>query len=448
LPFRYAITGWVLAAALYHGVAVAQTKAKDAEVPRQAIADNAASAQASSPARFVGSKACQQCHAEQYQAWSGSDHHHAFAQATDQTVKGNFDNVEIDYVDGKALFSRNTAGEHLITLSTHQGLHSYTVEYTLGHYPLQQYILETEPGRYQVFALAWDTRTTEKGGQRWIEIQPDEAFGEDNPFHWTGYFQNWNSQCADCHTTNYEKGFVATTDAQAAGYQSQWSEVGVGCEACHGPASLHVEWAGDTDQPHDNGLLTSMLPSGAWQFQPGKAIGSPVEKAAVDAGENTYLRTCARCHSLRHPIGSQTFEHVPGDSEHSTYTDHYFPQLVSEPLYYGDGQIREEVFVYGSFLQSKMHNAGVTCGNCHDPHSGKVKGFDADNIDHPGNDAVCAQCHRADVYAVQEHHQHPTDSEAARCVTCHMPETTYLYAGRSATRSQLLCAIACVECGH
>lgn len=374
---------------------------------------------------FVGSEACQQCHENQYQAWTRSDHHHAFSPANMLTVKGNFDDTAIDYTDGKAVFSRNDRDEYLITVRTGNGEQVYPVQYTLGHYPLQQYLLETEPGRYQVFALAWDTRSETQGGQRWIEIQPGESAEDNNPFHWTGYFQNWNSQCADCHTTDYEKGYQAATVEAPASYQSRWSEAGVGCEACHGPAGQHIEWATDAKSDQPKGFQASLISDRAWKFRQGESIASLVSDSA-SPDEDPYLRTCARCHSLRHPLGDTSFERVPADNKHSTFTDQYYPQLVNEPLYFIDGQIREEVFVYGSFLQSKMHNAGVNCGDCHDAHSGKVLQFDADNIANQGNDAVCAQCHRADVFAVIDHHQHPLDSEAARCVSCHMPATTYM----------------------
>jgi len=429
LPFHSFTSSLILLGTLFSAALLAQGSTPS-------LSDSAAGAEVageqashSTPANFTGSAACRQCHEDQYQAWQGSDHHHAFAGANEQSVKGNFNDVTVDYIDGEALFSRNAHDEFLITTKTDQGQQSYTVQYTLGHYPLQQYLLETRPGRFQVFALAWDTRNPAQGGQRWIELQPDESFDDDNPFHWTSYFQNWNSQCADCHATDYEKGFQAATDEQPSSYNSHWSEAGVGCEACHGPASQHIAWAAEANPQQSNGLLSSMSPSKIWQFKSGEPIASieaSSENSANTSAENSYLRTCARCHSLRHPIGDKTFEQVAASSESGTFTDHFYPQLVSEPQYFHDGQIREEVFVYGSFLQSKMHNAGVTCGNCHDAHSGKVVQFDADNIAHPGNDAVCAQCHRADVYAVKKHHQHPSDTEAARCVSCHMPATTYM----------------------
>ncbi len=420
LPFRPLILPLLLLSSLLSSASLAQSVEQPVVEPDHNSLSSAA-------LDFAGSESCRGCHADQYQAWAGSDHHHAFAPATVQTVQGDFEDTAADFIDGKAVFSRTDSDDYLITVITGDSEQSYPVQYTLGHYPLQQYLLETEPGRYQVFALAWDTRPEVQGGQRWIEIAPGESAEDDNPFHWTGYFQNWNGQCGDCHTTDYEKGYQPATAEAPASYQSRWSEAGVGCEACHGPASQHLEWAADAKPDQPNGLMTSLISDRVWAFQQGESIASLAPGSSLPStGEDPYLRTCARCHSLRHPLGETSFERVPADSKHSAFTDHYYPQLVGEPQYFGDGQIREEVFVYGSFLQSKMHNAGVTCGNCHDPHSGKVLQYDADNIAHQGNDAVCAQCHRADVFAVANHHQHPVENEAARCVSCHMPATTYM----------------------
>ena len=421
MPFRSLTLPLILLSGMLSNALFAQSVNQTIPEPNTSTSQTDKTASLS----FAGSEACQECHEEQFQAWAGSDHRHAFAPANNVTVKGSFDDVAVDYTDGKAVFSRNDRDEYLITVSTGNGEQSYPVKYTLGHYPLQQYLLETEAGKYQVFALAWDTRSEAQGGQRWIEIQPGEIAEDNNPFHWTGYFQNWNSQCADCHTTDYEKGYQAATAEGPSSYQSRWSEAGVGCEACHGPASQHLEWAAEAKPDQPNGLLTSLISDRTWAFRQGESIAS-LASGSVSSNDDPYLRTCARCHSLRHPLGETTYERVPADDKHSAFTDQYYPQLVTEPQYFVDGQIREEVFVYGSFLQSKMHNAGVSCGNCHNPHSGKVLQFDADNISHPGNDAVCAQCHRADVFAVTEHHQHPLASEAARCVSCHMPATTYM----------------------
>ena len=91
--------------------------------------------------------------------------------------------------------------------------------------------------------------------------------------------------------------------------------------------------------------------------------------------------------------------------------------LLEEGLYEADGQIRDEVYEYGSFLQSKMYMAGVTCSNCHDPHS--------DALRLPGN-ALCGQCHLPTKYDQPTHHFHTAGTPGAQCVSCHMPERRYM----------------------
>jgi hypothetical protein len=97
--------------------------------------------------------------------------------------------------------------------------------------------------------------------------------------------------------------------------------------------------------------------------------------------------------------------------------DTHRPALLNDPLYFADGQIREEVYVYGSFLQSRMYQAGVTCSDCHNPHSLQlVTGGEPSD--------VCAQCHLPTKFDAPEHHQHAQDQVA--CVDCHMPSRVYM----------------------
>lgn len=234
---------------------------------------------------FVGSQACKECHQPEYKNWQKSDHHHAFAEATKASVQGDFGDVEVDYTDGQAVFAQDSDGQFQITLHTPSGEQTYPVRYTLAHDPLQQYLLETEPGNFQVFALAWDTRPETQGGQRWIELQPGETASPDNPFHWKNYFQNWNSQCADCHTTHFEKNFLKATDKQSARFESTWAEAGVGCEACHGPASEHLDWANGESSADAKGLTKLLAKRSLWQFEASNAIASNLSRKTQGSAE-------------------------------------------------------------------------------------------------------------------------------------------------------------------
>ena len=107
--------------------------------------------------------------------------------------------------------------------------------YTFGFEPLQQYLVEFPGGRMQALSLAWDT---ERG--RWFHLYPDREVPPDDWLHWTRNGQNWNGMCAECHSTNLRKNF----DAESNSFRTEWSEIDVSCEACHGPGSTHVEWSG------------------------------------------------------------------------------------------------------------------------------------------------------------------------------------------------------------
>ena len=375
---------------------------------------------------FIGSESCAGCHQSQHELWQQSHHRHAFAPANSNSVIGDFSSVAFNYAEGIAIFEQQKIAnkiQYQIRLKHSQASlkeQVYPVVYTLGIFPLQQYIVETRPGNYQVFAVAWDARATEQGGQRWMDLSSSGQ--TDDPLHWRHYFQNWNSQCASCHTTNFASNISIDVNREHPIFDSSWSEPAVGCESCHGPASEHIKWSEDKlqDKGGSKGLIRQLANADNWQF----VADEPIARRVTSTNETVAMPVidgCANCHSLRQPISEYSHETTQTD-----WLNNFEPTRVREPLYFADGQIREEVFVYGSFAQSKMSHAGVTCLNCHDAHNGRVNGFDDKNLALPSNDAVCAQCHRADVFAVESHHHHPIESEAARCVTCHMPERIYM----------------------
>ena len=123
-------------------------------------------------------------------------------------------------------------------------LANFRIKYTFGVYPLQQYLVEFPDGRLQALSIAWDARPKNDGGQRWFHLYPTERITHDDELHWTRPAQNWNFMCADCHSTGVRKNY----DAAADRFQTRWAEINVGCEACHGPASRHLEWARRQDE--------------------------------------------------------------------------------------------------------------------------------------------------------------------------------------------------------
>ncbi len=363
---------------------------------------------AATPATYVGSASCAACHAGQFEQWQGSHHDLAMQEANAQSVLGDFNDAGFTYYDVTSRFYRDGERFMVRTDGPDGGLQDYPVKYTFGVTPLQQYLVELPGGRLQALSIAWDSRPAEAGGQRWFHLYPDEYIDHNDELHWTGYNQNWNFMCADCHTTNLQKNY----DAGSRRFDTRWSEINVSCEACHGPGSEHNKWAGmdAAAQGLDKtrGLVISLdeRRGVAWQMDPatGTAQRSQPRSAATEIG------MCARCHARRAAIAS---DYVPGHA----FMDTYRPTVLSEQLYYPDGQIRDEVYVYGSFIQSKMFHAGVTCSDCHDAHTL--------NLLAPG-DQACLGCHAADRFASEKHHFHNPEGKGARCVECHMPETTYM----------------------
>ena len=363
-------------------------------------------------ASYVGVEACSDCHSGEYQSWRGSHHDLAMREANEQTVVGDFNDAKFQYFDTESSFYQRD-GKYFVRTDGPDGkLHEYPIAYTFGIEPLQQYLIAFPGGRFQALSIAWDSRAKEEGGQRWFHLYPDEEIKPGDPLHWTGLNQNWNFMCADCHSTEFQKNY----DLSSKTFASHWSEINVGCEACHGPASRHVEWANKPASERagygaNHGLDISYRDRqrGHWQMNADTGIAQLV-KMDSSAAVQKEIQVCAQCHSRR----STAF---PGAHPSSEFLDHFNPALLQDGLYHADGQINDEVYVYGSFLQSKMHAAGVTCSNCHNPHTLKVR---AD-----GN-ALCAQCHLPEKFDTAEHHLHSVDSEGAQCVSCHMPEKTYM----------------------
>jgi predicted CXXCH cytochrome family protein len=361
----------------------------------------AASDDTSAPAMpaFVSSESCAECHADAFKAWRDSHHGWALREPTEGNVLGDFDDAVFESGGIRSRFFRRDGSYFVETDGADGKPAEYEIKYTVGVTPLQQYLVETEKGRLQALDIAWDIEK-----QRWFHLYPDEKLRAGDGLHWTGPYKNWQARCAECHQTDFVKGYAPRQRA----YQSRWSELTVGCESCHGPGEAHVAWA------RNPAAFAASRPEGV------DDLGLAVAFAADDPEKE--IQTCAPCHSRRGIFGADS--PPPG----SRFADHFRLSLLTEGLYHADGQIDGEVYVYGSFLQSKMYARGVRCSNCHEPHSGALRA--------EGN-AVCAQCHNPDgnaafptlrkaAYDDPSHHHHAAGSEGAKCANCHMPEKTYM----------------------
>lgn len=351
---------------------------------------------------YVGTEQCIDCHKEQYNSWKGSDHDMSMRHASPESVLGNFDNQTVMF-EGKENKFFKKGDEYWVNIEGPDGqFHDYRIKYTFAYKPLQQYMVEFDDGRVQLIPFAWGAKEKAAGKEKWFHLYPDYEHYED--YFWTNTGQNWNYMCADCHSTNVKKNY----DLESNTYNTTFSEINAGCESCHGPAENHMQWSKTKDKSvplagFDRDITKQVS---NWVLKEGASTLTP---ESVDHTQQTLV--CAQCHSRRTQISEDN--HIASNE----FGDKYLLELINSRLYYPDGQIYDEDFVYGSFLQSKMHESGVVCSNCHDPHKAELA---------IPKEAVCLQCHLPTTYAQESHHHHEPDSEGAQCTNCHMAQTTYM----------------------
>lgn len=342
---------------------------------------------------------CGDCHREVFNDWLESDHNKAMDVATDTTVLGDFSNVTFEHFNQKATFYKK-AEKFFVKFQEGEKKTNYEVSYVFGHFPLQEYLIKTENGKMQVFPFAWDSRDKSSGGQKWYPIYPDEEISSKDRLHWLQPLQNWNGMCADCHSSGLKRNY----DSEKDSFNTVWDEINVSCQSCHG--RLNNDHYSNDPSSHSVLSENEQKNIGNWLLGEGEKIAS----WSGPERDNGFMERCFACHSLRTSL-------TDGISPSDPFLSQFKPALLTTPQYHVDGQIRDEVYVYGSFLQSKMFEAGVNCNDCHNPHTAKVKV--------EGN-GLCLQCHKASAYDDITHHRHKPKTEGSKCVNCHMPTKTYM----------------------
>ena len=369
------LTGFSVVLILVLVNAFACSRKVDQEVSQEGFRDNTG---------YVGTEACQACHVKEYEDWKGSHHAYSMREANEETVRGDFNNTTFEGDGIKARFFKKDGKYFVNTQGPDGEFQDFEISYTFGWVPLQQYITIFPDGHYQCLSVAWDTDL-----EKWFFLYPGREIAGDDWLHWSQGGQRWNSMCADCHSTDLVKDF----DEENYAFHTSWSIINVSCEACHGPGEEHVAFIGSNEyeegQPYD----------GSNHMQLTKYITTEEQ-----------VGQCARCHSRRSQL-TPFFNHT------GTFFDHYIPDILRDEIYHPDGQIMDEDYVYGSFVQSKMFMEGVRCSNCHNPHSMELIKI--------GND-LCLQCHVKETYDVEAHHFHPMETESAQCINCHMTGELYM----------------------
>jgi len=327
---------------------------------------------------YVGDKNCVSCHEKENDLWKGSHHDLAMQIANDSTVLGDFNDVKIQ-IDGVKYHFYKEDKKFLVKVNEIDASEKiYQISYTFGITPLQQYLVDFDRGQKQVLRVTWDSKDN-----KWFHQYAGDKISTHDWLHWTKSAQNWNTMCAECHSTNLKKNYFVEKDS----FHTTYSYINVSCEMCHGPGEKHLNWANtDPDSIDKN-----------YQILNGKT-------------QQEQVNLCAPCHARRTKL---TENLVPG----KYFDDQYMIQTVNANFYHADGQIDDEDYVFGSFMQSMMYANKVKCSDCHDMHSMQLK-FEGNTL--------CAQCHVNTTYDTKKHHFHEENTEASQCINCHMTGKNYM----------------------
>jgi tetratricopeptide (TPR) repeat protein len=329
---------------------------------------------------YIGPQKCKSCHLQQDNLWHSSDHFKAMLPATDSTVFGNFNNITFTADGVTSHFFRRGKDYYINTQAAGGKNEDFKVLYTFGYYPLQQYLIAFPGGHMQVPRVSWDAKE-----KKWFHQYAHQNIPSNNWLHWTGASQNWNTMCASCHSTNLQKNYNVEADT----FKTTFSAINVSCESCHGPGKNHVEYISSGD------------------YKKGKKV--PGSYIRLLKTQTDQINTCSPCHARKSEISNEQL--ATGE-----FLDNYIPEIPTTEHFYADGQIKDEDYIYASFLQSKMMHRGVTCSNCHNSHSGKVL-FSSNTL--------CLQCHSKTLDA-PSHSFHAVNTEGAQCMNCHMPGRIYM----------------------
>jgi len=329
-----------------------------------------------------GPSSCTECHAKVVEEWARSHHAKANRPVSVDLDSAAFTPAREIKESGATYRMEQVENKFWLKVIDSEGHStSYELVGVIGYTPIRQYLTRFEGNKYQTISASYDVLKDE-----WVDVFAEQDREPGEWGHWTGQGMNWNANCAYCHTTEYDKGY----DFELDQYASNWIQQGIACAECHTGLEAHAKAArsgGDTSLP-------------------------PLHQEQIEAN-------CASCHSRRDQLTADAFQ--PGDKYH----DHFGLSLPDQPgLYYPDGQILDEVFVHTSFQMSRMNHAGVSCMDCHNPHSMELTLPVQNNM-------LCMRCHDTGFMEAPEiepvaHSFHAEGSTGNQCVSCHMPKSTYM----------------------
>jgi predicted CXXCH cytochrome family protein len=384
------------------------------------------------PGGYLSSDKCESCHPSQYDSWHHSYHRTMTQLASPRSVLGRFDNVTLE-LDGKSYFLQRRGDEYWVHMEDPEweaALAAGAIRAAKGPAPrvwkrvglltgshhMQAYWVPSSMGKQQIiFPFAWLN-----DDQRWV------------PFHQTFLrdpaqppsMHVWNANCINCHATAGQP----RVDPETHLMSTRAGELGIACEACHGPGQAHVA--------ANRNLIRRYLLH--WRKQADPTIINPKRLPARLSSE-----ICGQCHGIKWITDSADwrvngFRYRPGDELDNTSplvrpTRLKAQPWLKEPLarnpaflddhYWSDGMVRVSGRDFSGLVEAPCHQRGtLACVSCHSLHESNPANQLAKGMD---SNEACFQCHGSMRNKLPQHTHHPPNSSGSNCYNCHMPHTVY-----------------------
>jgi len=387
-------------------------------------------------AGFVSSDTCRSCHPHQYHSWHRSYHRTMTQLAVGENVIGDFENVTLGQGvrsihltrDGDSYLAdmvdpdwelKQLWKTKLDPVETPLRAHKRVVMTTgLHHY--QAYWVPSEYGRMLInFPYVFlDGRWVRREA---VFLRPPDA---------ARHYQQWNTSCIKCHSVAGEPGL----DPESNRLDTSVAELGISCEACHGPAADHVRVNRDPVRRYG-------------MYRADDADPTIVQPERLSAARSSEV--CGQCHGISiprpDPFGRGERYHAGDeladttvvirgrDTNLDTEDREEHSQLMARlaevqpsflrDRYWPDGMVRISGREYNGLVESPCYQGGdFSCLTCHSMHDSDPDDQLKPDMD---GDAACIGCHDTERYAAESHTHHGPSSAGSGCLNCHMPYTTY-----------------------
>ncbi|HET7317832.1 MAG TPA: tetratricopeptide repeat protein [Nitrospirota bacterium] len=342
---------------------------------------------------YAGSSSCRECHEKFYTLWSSSMHGLAMQPYTSEFAKARLTHPRRDVVIGKLKY-RADLDKGVVIETGPKGKKTYPIKHVLGGKNVCYFLTLLPKGRLQTLPVAYDLNKKEWFDMAASGIRHFPGRGTGQGVSWREWPYTFNTACYSCHVSQLSTNYNPETDV----YRTIWAEPGINCETCHGPAGEHNKIARATPK------------------------GKPLTELRI-IRTKTMTREqrndlCSGCHAKASPL---TLEYKPGER----FFDHFDLVTLENPDFYPDGRDLGENYTLTSWRMSPCAKSGrIDCMHCH-TSSGRYR-FKNEKW----NDA-CVPCHADKAGGPAEHTHHPAESVGSRCISCHMPMTSFARMNRS-----------------